>query len=154
MNFELSEEHKMIQQAAREFAQELKAGVIARDEEAKFPFDFVKKMGELGFMGIMTPEEYGGAGMDTLAYVLALEEIAKIDASAAVIMSAHNSLVLWGLNEYGSEEQKRKYLVPLAQGQKLGAFALSEPEAGSDASSQHTLAEDKGDHYVLNGTKN
>lgn len=154
MNFELSEEHKMIQQAAREFAQELKAGVIARDEEAKFPFDFVKKMGELGFMGIITPEEYGGAGMDTLAYVLALEEIAKIDASAAVIMSAHNSLVLWGLNEYGSEEQKRKYLVPLAQGQKLGAFALSEPEAGSDASSQHTLAEDKGDHYVLNGTKN
>ena len=154
MNFELSEEHKMIQQAAREFAQELKAGVIARDEEAKFPFDFVKKMGELGFMGIMTPEEYGGAGMDTLAYVLALEEIAKIDASAAVIMSAHNSLVLWGLNEYGSEEQKRKYLVPLAQGQKLGAFALSEPEAGSDASSQHTLAEDKGDHYLLNGTKN
>ena len=154
MNFELSEEHKMIQQAAREFAQELKAGVIARDEEAKFPFDFVKKMGELGFMGIMTPEEYGGAGMDTLAYVLALEEIAKIDASAAVIMSAHNSLVLWGLNEYGSEDQKRKYLVPLAQGQKLGAFALSEPEAGSDASSQHTLAEDKGDHYVLNGTKN
>lgn len=154
MNFELSEEHKMIQQAAREFAQELKASVIARDEEAKFPFDFVKKMGELGFMGIMTPEEYGGAGMDTLAYVLALEEIAKIDASAAVIMSAHNSLVLWGLNEYGSEEQKRKYLVPLAQGQKLGAFALSEPEAGSDASSQHTLAEDKGDHYVLNGTKN
>lgn len=154
MNFELSEEHKMIQQAAREFAQELKAGVIARDEEAKFPFDFVKKMGELGFMGIMTPEEYGGAGMDTLAYVLALEEIAKIDASAAVIISAHNSLVLWGLNEYGSEEQKRKYLVPLAQGQKLGAFALSEPEAGSDASSQHTLAEDKGDHYVLNGTKN
>lgn len=154
MNFELSEEHKMIQQAAREFAQELKASVIARDEEAKFPFDFVKKMGELGFMGIMTPEEYGGAGMDTLAYVLALEEIAKIDASAAVIMSAHNSLVLWGLNEYGSEEQKRKHLVPLAQGQKLGAFALSEPEAGSDASSQHTLAEDKGDHYVLNGTKN
>ena len=154
MNFELTEEHKMIQQAAREFAQELKTGVIARDEEAKFPFDFLKKMGELGFMGIMTPEEYGGAGMDTLAYVLALEEIAKIDASAAVIMSAHNSLVLWGLNEYGSEEQKRKYLVPLAQGQKLGAFALSEPEAGSDASSQHTLAEDKGDHYVLNGTKN
>ncbi|GGE09401.1 MULTISPECIES: acyl-CoA dehydrogenase [Sphingobacterium] len=154
MNFELSEEHKMIRAAAREFAQELKAGVIERDEHAKFPTDFVKQMGELGFMGIMVPEQYGGAGMDTLAYVLALEEIAKIDASAAVIMSAHNSLVLFGLNEFGTEEQKQKYLKPLASGEKLGAFALSEPEAGSDASSQHTLAEDKGDHYVLNGTKN
>lgn len=154
MNFELSEEHKMIRAAAREFAQELKAGAIERDELAKFPTEFVKKMGELGLMGIMTPEEYGGAGMDTLAYVLALEEIAKIDASAAVIMSAHNSLVLYGLNEFGSEEQKQKYLKPLASGQKLGAFALSEPEAGSDASSQHTLAEDKGDYYLLNGTKN
>lgn len=154
MNFELSEEHKMIRDAAREFAQELKAGVIQRDEEAKFPFEFVKKMGELGFMGIMVPEEYGGAGLDTLAYVLVLEEIAKIDASSAVILSAHNSLVLWGLNEYGSKEQKLKYLVPLAEGKKLGAFALSEPEAGSDASSQHTTAEDKGDHYILNGTKN
>ncbi|WP_149527253.1 acyl-CoA dehydrogenase [Sphingobacterium hotanense] len=154
MQFELSEEHRMIQEAAREFAQELKPGVIERDEHAKFPSDFVKKMGELGFMGIMVPEQYGGAGMDTLAYVLALEEIAKIDASAAVIMSAHNSLVLYGLNEYGTEEQKQKYLVPLAKGEKLGAFALSEPEAGSDASSQHTTAEDKGDHYLLNGTKN
>ncbi|WP_293934126.1 acyl-CoA dehydrogenase [Sphingobacterium sp. UBA6645] len=154
MQFELSEEHKMIQEAAREFAQELKPGVIERDEHAKFPSEFVKKMGELGFMGIMVPEQYGGAGMDTLAYVLALEEIAKIDASAAVIMSAHNSLVLYGLNEYGTEEQKQKYLVPLAKGEKLGAFALSEPEAGSDASSQHTTAEDKGDHYLLNGTKN
>ena len=154
MNFELSEEHIMIRDAAREFAQELKAGVIERDELAKFPTEFVKKMGELGFMGIMTPEAYGGAGMDTLAYVLALEEIAKIDASAAVIMSAHNSLVLYGLNEYGTEEQKQKFLKPLASGEKLGAFALSEPEAGSDASSQHTIAEDKGDHYLLNGTKN
>lgn len=154
MNFDLSEEHKMIRDAAREFAQELKPGVIDRDEKALFPFDFVKKMGELGFMGIMVPEEYGGAGMDTLAYVLALEEIAKIDASAAVIMSAHNSLVLWGLNAYGTEEQKQKYLKPLASGEKLGAFALSEPEAGSDASSQHTTAEDKGDYYLLNGTKN
>ncbi|MCA5005169.1 acyl-CoA dehydrogenase [Sphingobacterium bovistauri] len=154
MHFELSEEHKIIRAAAREFAQELKVGIIERDEEAKFPYQFVKKMGELGFMGIMVPEQYGGAGLDTLAYVLALEEIAKIDASAAVILSAHNSLVIWGLNEYGSEEQKQKYLVPLAKGEKLGAFALSEPEAGSDASSQHTTAEDKGDYYLLNGTKN
>ncbi|GGH29156.1 acyl-CoA dehydrogenase [Sphingobacterium alkalisoli] len=154
MYFELSEEHKMIRNAAREFAQELKAGAIQRDEEATFPFQFVKKMGELGFMGMMIPEQYGGAGLDTLAYVLALEEIAKIDASTAVILSAHNSLVLWGLNEYGTEEQKQKYLVPLAKGEKLGAFALSEPEAGSDASSQHTIAEDQSDYYLLNGTKN
>jgi alkylation response protein AidB-like acyl-CoA dehydrogenase len=144
----------MIREAAREFAQSLKTGVIERDEKAIFPSEFVHQMAELGFMGIMVPEEYGGAGMDTLAYILVLEEIAKIDASTAVIMSAHNSLVLWGLNQYGTEEQKRKYLVPLASGQKLGAFALSEPEAGSDASSQHTIAEDKGDHYLLNGTKN
>lgn len=154
MNFELSEEHKMIREAAREFAQELKAGVIQRDEEAKFPFEFIKTMADLGFMGIMVPEQYGGSGLDTLAYVLVLEEIAKIDASTAVILSAHNSLVLWGLNEFGSEEQKQKYLVPLAKGEKLGAFALSEPEAGSDASSQHTTAEEKDDHYLLNGTKN
>ena len=154
MNFELSEEHKMIRDAAREFAQELKTEVIKRDEEAKFPFEFVNQMAELGFFGIMTPEQYGGAGLDTLAYVLVLEEIAKIDASTAVILSAHNSLVLWGLNEYGTEDQKQKYLVPLAKGEKLGAFALSEPEAGSDASSQHTQAIDKGDHYLLNGTKN
>lgn len=154
MNFELSEEHKMIRAAAREFAQELKHGVIARDEEAKFPHEFMPQMGALGFMGIMVPPQYGGSGLDTLAYVLVLEEIAKIDASTAVILSAHNSLVLWGLNAYGTEEQKLKYLVPLAKGEKLGAFALSEPEAGSDASSQHTTAEDKGDYYLLNGTKN
>ncbi|MFD2599967.1 acyl-CoA dehydrogenase [Sphingobacterium corticis] len=154
MNFKLSEEHIMIRDAAREFAQELKAGVIERDEKAQFPHDFMKKMADLGFMGIMTPEAYGGAGLDTLAYVLVLEEIAKIDASSAVILSAHNSLVLWGLNEYGTEEQKQKFLKPLAIGEKLGAFALSEPEAGSDASSQHTTAEDRGDHYLLNGTKN
>ncbi|MFZ4863632.1 acyl-CoA dehydrogenase [Sphingobacterium sp. Mn56C] len=154
MYFELSEEHKMIREAAREFAQGLKTGVIERDEAALFPYAAVKAMGELGFMGLMVPEAYGGAGMDTLAYVLALEEIAKIDASAAVIMSAHNSLVLWGLNAYGTEAQKQKYLIPLATGEKLGAFALSEPEAGSDASSQHTLAADKGDYYLLNGTKN
>lgn len=154
MNFQLSEEHQMIREAAREFAQELKAGVIERDEKALFPFEFMKQMGELGFMGIMTPEEFGGAGLDTLAYTLVLEEIAKIDASTAVILSAHNSLVLWGLNQYGTEEQKLKYLIPLAKGEKLGAFALSEPEAGSDASSQHTIAEDKGNYYLLNGTKN
>lgn len=154
MHFELSEEHKMIRSAAREFAQELKLGVIQRDEDAKFPYEFVEKMGKLGFMGIMTAVEYGGAGMDTLAYVLAIEEIAKIDASTAVIMSAHNSLVLWGLETYGTEEQKQKYLIPLAKGERLGAFALSEPEAGSDASSQHTIATDQGDHYLLNGTKN
>lgn len=154
MHFELSEEHRMIREAAREFAQELKPGVIERDELAKFPFDFVKKMGQLGFMGMMVPEEYGGAGMDTLAYVLVLEEIAKIDASAAVIMSAHNSLVCYGLNAFGTEEQKQKYLKPLASGEKLGAFALSEPEAGSDATSQHTTAIDMGDYYLLNGTKN
>lgn len=154
MDFKLSDEHKMIRAAAREFAKELKSGVIQRDEDAQFPFEFIKQMAELGFMGIMTPEKYGGAGLDTLAYVLVLEEVAKIDASTAVVLSAHNSLVLWGLNEYGTEEQKQKYLVPLAKGEKLGAFALSEPEAGSDASSQHTTAEDKGDHYLLNGTKN
>ncbi len=154
MNFELSEEHKMIRDAAKEFAQELKKEVIQRDEKAEFPTEFIKKMGDLGFMGIMTAEKYGGAGMDAQAYVLALEEIAKIDASTAVIMSAHNSLVLWGLEAYGTEEQKQQYLVPLAKGEKLGAFALSEPEAGSDASSQHTTATDQGDHYLLNGTKN
>lgn len=154
MNFELSEEHKMIRDAAREFAQELKKEVIQRDEKAEFPTEFIKKMGDLGFMGIMTSEKYGGAGMDAQAYVLALEEIAKVDASTAVIMSAHNSLVLWGLEAYGTEEQKQQYLIPLAKGEKLGAFALSEPEAGSDASSQHTTAADMGDHYLLNGTKN
>lgn len=154
MHFELTEEHQMIRQTARDFAQTLKEGVIARDEDAIFPTEFVSQMGELGFMGMMVDERYNGAGMDTLAYVLALEEIAKIDASTAVIMSAHNSLVLYGLAAFGTEEQKEKYLKPLAAGQKLGAFALSEPEAGSDATSQHTTAIDCGDHYVLNGTKN
>ncbi|EFK59441.1 acyl-CoA dehydrogenase [Sphingobacterium spiritivorum] len=155
MIFELSEEHKMIQAAARDFAQQdLKPGVIERDELAKFPYEHVKQMGQLGFMGMMVDPKYGGAGMDTLAYTLVLEELARIDASAAVIMSANNSLVCYGLDAFGTEEQKNKYLYPLASGEKLGAFALSEPEAGSDATSQHTLAEDKGDHYLLNGTKN
>ncbi|MGJ1195212.1 acyl-CoA dehydrogenase [Sphingobacterium spiritivorum] len=155
MIFELSEEHKMIQAAARDFAQQdLKPGVIERDELAKFPYEHVKQMGQLGFMGMMVDPQYGGAGMDTLAYTLVLEELARIDASAAVIMSANNSLVCYGLDAFGTEEQKNKYLYPLASGEKLGAFALSEPEAGSDATSQHTIAEDKGDHYLLNGTKN
>jgi len=154
MDFELSEEKKMIRETAREFAQKLKAQVIQRDEQAIFPTEFIKEMGDLGFMGMMIPQQYGGAGLDTLSYVLVVEEIAKIDASAAVIISAHNSLVLFGINEYGTEMQKEKYLKPLALGQKLGAFALSEPEAGSDASSQHTTAKDMGDYYLLNGTKN
>ena len=155
MNFELNEEHLMIRDAAREFAKaELAADAVERDEESKFPFRQVKMMGELGFMGMMVSPEYGGGGMDTVSYVLAMEEIAKVDASAAVIMSVQNSLVNWGLHEYGSEAQKQKYLVPLATGQKLGAFCLSEPEAGSDATQQKTTAIDMGDHYVLNGTKN
>ncbi len=155
MNFELNEEYSMIQEAARDFAQQdLKPGVIERDEKALFPYDQVKKMGELGFMGMMVDSKYGGAGLDALAYTLVLEEIAKIDASAAVIMSVNNSLVCYGLEAFGSEEQKEKYLRPLASGEKLGAFALSEPEAGSDATSQHTTAIDQGDHYLLNGTKN
>ncbi|ADY53356.1 acyl-CoA dehydrogenase domain-containing protein [Pseudopedobacter saltans DSM 12145] len=155
MDFNLSEEHQMIVQAARDFAQtELKPGVIERDEKQYFPTEFVKKMGELGFMGMMVDPIYGGAGLDAVSYVLALEELAKIDASAAVIMSANNSLVCFGLEKYGTEAQKRKYLFPLASGQQLGAFALSEPEAGSDATSQHTTAIDMGDHYLLNGTKN
>lgn len=155
MNFELSEEHLMIQKAARDFAQnELKPGVIERDENQKFPVDQVRKMGSLGFLGMMVDPTYGGGGMDTISYVLAMEEISKVDASAAVIMSVNNSLVCWGLEEYGTEEQKQKYLIPLAKGNILGAFCLSEPEAGSDATSQHTTAVDAGDHYVLNGTKN
>lgn len=155
MNFELNEEYSMIQEAARDFAQQdLKPGVIERDEKALFPYDQVKKMGELGFMGMMVDSKYGGAGLDALAYTLVLEEIAKIDASAAVIMSVNNSLVCYGLEAFGTEEQKEKYLRPLASGEKLGAFALSEPEAGSDATSQHTTAIDQGDHYLLNGTKN
>lgn len=155
MNFQLNEEYSMIQEAARDFAQQdLKPGVIERDEKALFPYDQVKKMGELGFMGMMVDSKYGGAGLDALAYTLVLEEIAKIDASAAVIMSVNNSLVCYGLEAFGTEEQKEKYLRPLASGEKLGAFALSEPEAGSDATSQHTTAIDQGDHYLLNGTKN
>lgn len=145
----------MIQQAARDFAQnELLPGVIERDEHQKFPAEQIKKLGELGMMGIMVDPKYGGAGMDTVSYVLAMEEISKIDASASVCMSVNNSLVCWGLEAYGTEEQKQKYLVPLATGQVIGAFLLSEPEAGSDATSQRTTAIDMGDHYLLNGTKN
>lgn len=155
MNFELTEEHLAVQQAAREFAQtELLPGVIERDEKQQFPAEQVRKMGELGFMGMMVDPKYGGGGMDTISYVLAMEEISKIDASASVCMSVNNSLVCWGLEKFGTEEQKEKYLKPLAMGEKIGAFCLSEPEAGSDATSQKTTAEDKGDHYLLNGTKN
>lgn len=151
----LTEEQLAVRDAARDFAQNnLWEGIIERDNEAKFPYDSIKKMAELGFMGMMVPEQYGGSGLDTVSYVLALEEIAKVDASAAVAMSVNNSLVCWGLEKYGNEEQKRKYLTPLAKGEVLGAFCLSEPEAGSDATSQKTIAEDKGDYYVLNGTKN
>ncbi|MFN5705220.1 MAG: acyl-CoA dehydrogenase [bacterium] len=155
MHFQLSEEHLMIQQAARDFAQnELKPGVIERDELQKFPAEQIKKLGELGFMGMMVDPKYGGAGLDAVSYVLAMEELSKIDASASVAVSVNNSLVCYGIEAYGSEEQKMKYLVPLASGQKLGAFCLSEPEAGSDATMQRTTAEDKGDHYLINGTKN
>jgi alkylation response protein AidB-like acyl-CoA dehydrogenase len=155
MDFQLSEEHVMIQQAARDFAQnELKPGVIERDEHQKFPAEQVKQMAELGFMGMMVDPAYGGAGLDTISYTLVLEELSKVDASAAVIVSVNNSLVCFGLEKYGTEEQKQKYLTPLASGEKLGAFCLSEPEAGSDATSQHTTAIDMGDHYLLNGTKN
>jgi len=160
MVFQLSEEHLMIQQAARDFARaECLPGVIERDEKQKFPREQVLKLADLGFLGMMVKTEYGGAGMDTVSYVLAMEEISKIDASTSVCMSVNNSLVCFGLQEYGTEEQKQKYLVPLAQGKKdgelyIGAFLLSEPEAGSDATSQRTIAEDKGDHYLLNGTKN
>ncbi|MCD9854608.1 acyl-CoA dehydrogenase family protein [Epilithonimonas sp. JDS] len=155
MDFNLTEEQQMIQQAARDFAQaELLQGVIERDNEQKFPYDAVKKMGEMGFLGMMVDPKYGGAGLDSISYVLAMEEIAKIDASAAVVMSVNNSLVCAGIEKFASEEQKMKYLVPLASGEVIGAFALSEPEAGSDATSQSTTAEDKGDYYLLNGTKN
>ena len=155
MNFDLSEEHLMIQKAARDFAQErLLPGVIERDEKQYFPDELVQEMGELGFMGMMVDPQYGGSGMDAISYVLAMEEISKVDASAAVIMSVNNSLVCAGLEKYGSEEQKQKFLKPLATGQKVGAFCLSEPEAGSDATSQRTTAEDKGDYYLVNGTKN
>ena len=155
MNFELTEEQLMIRDAARDFARtELSPGVIDRDENSKFPTEQVKKMGELGLLGMMVDPKYGGGGMDMVSYVIAIEEIAKIDASAAVIMSANNSLVCWGLEEYGSEEQKQKYLTKLSTGEVIGAFALSEPEAGSDATKQHTTAIEKEDHYLLNGTKN
>lgn len=155
MNFELTEEHIAVRDAARDFAQNvLKPGVIERDTHQKFPAEEIKQLGELGFMGMMVSPEYGGSGMDTLSYVIAMEEISKIDASTSVCMSVNNSLVCWGLEKYGTEEQKRKYLVPLAKGEKIGAFCLSEPEAGSDATSQRTTAIDMGDHYLLNGTKN
>lgn len=155
MDFKLTEEHEMIRQAARDFANnELKPGVIERDEKQEFPKEQVKKMGELGFMGMMASPEYGGGGMDTISYVLAMEELSKIDASASVVVSVNNSLVCWGLDTYGTKEQKEKYLSKLTTGEKIGAFCLSEPEAGSDATSQKTTAIDKGDHYVINGTKN
>ena len=155
MNFELTEEHLAVKEAARDFAQNiLKPGVIERDNQQKFPAEEIKQLGELGFMGMMVDPKYGGSGMDTLAYVLAMEEISKVDASTSVCMSVNNSLVCWGLETFGSEEQKQKYLVPLAKGEKIGAFCLSEPEAGSDATSQRTTAVDMGDYYLLNGTKN
>ena len=145
----------MIRQAARDFAQHvLKPGVIDRDREMRYPYEEVKQMGELGFLGMMVSPEYGGGGMDTMSYVLAMEEISKVDSSCSVIMSVNNSLVCWGLEQFGTEEQKRKYLPDLASGRKIGAFCLSEPEAGSDATSQRTTAEDMGDYYLLNGTKN
>ncbi len=155
LNFNLSEEHLAVQEAARDFAQnELLPGIVERDNEARFPAEQVKRMGELGFMGMMVSPDYGGGGMDTVSYVLAMEEISKVDASASVIMSVNNSLVCYGLEAYGTEEQKQMYLTRLATGESIGAFCLSEPEAGSDATSQATTAEDKGDFYLLNGTKN
>ncbi len=155
MDFNLTEEHLMIRDAARDFAQtELLPGVIERDNKQEFPDELVRKMGELGFLGIMVDPKYGGSGMDTFSYVLIMEELSKIDASASVIVSVNNSLVCYGLEKYGSEEQKQKYLTKLATGQSVGAFCLSEPEAGSDATSQKTTAIDMGDHYVINGTKN
>jgi len=155
MNFSLTEEHLMIQEAARDFAQtELLPGVIERDNKQEFPDELVKKMGTLGFMGIMVDPKYGGSGMDATSYVIVMEELSKIDASASVIVSVNNSLVCFGLEAFGNEAQKQKYLTKLATGEFVGAFCLSEPEAGSDATSQATTAEDKGDHYVINGTKN
>jgi alkylation response protein AidB-like acyl-CoA dehydrogenase len=155
MNFDYSETQLMIRDTARRFAQdELAATAIERDEKEEFPYDAVKKLGELGFMGMMVPEEYGGSGLDTVSYVLAMEEISKVDASCGVIMSVNNSLVCHGLYKWGNEEQRRKFLVPLASGKKLGAFALSEPEAGSDASNQRTVAVKDGNDYIINGTKN
>lgn len=155
MDFGLTEEHLMIRDAARDFAKtELLPGVIERDNLQKFPKEQVKKMGELGFLGMMASPKYGGGGMDTISYVLVMEELSKVDASSSVIVSVNNSLVCWGLDTYGNEAQKEKYLTKLTTGESIGAFCLSEPEAGSDATSQKTTAVDKGDHYVLNGTKN
>ncbi|MEX0288329.1 MAG: acyl-CoA dehydrogenase [Flavobacteriaceae bacterium] len=155
MDFTLSEEQLMIQQAARDFAQtELLPGIIERDDAQEFPAEQVKKMGELGFLGMMVDPKYGGSGLDTLSYVITMEELSKVDASASVIVSVNNSLVCWGIESFGTEEQKMKYLTRLASGACIGAFCLSEPEAGSDATSQKTTAIDHGDHYVLNGTKN
>lgn len=155
MNFQFTEEQLMIQQAARDYAQrELIQDVIERDEKGIFPTKHIKALGELGFMGMMVGPEYDGGGMDCISYVLAIEELSKIDASVGVVLSVNNSLVCYGINSYGTEEQKQKYLRPLAKGEKIGAFLLSEPEAGSDATSQRTTAIDKGDHYLLNGTKN
>lgn len=155
MNFEFTEEQIAVRDAARDFAQNvLKPGVIERDEKQQFPTEEIKQLGELGFLGMMVDPKYGGSGMDTVSYVLAMEEISKVDASCSVVMSVNNSLVCWGIEQFGTEEQKQKYLVPLAKGEIIGAFCLSEPEAGSDATSQRTTAEDKGDHYLLNGTKN
>src|SRR6478609_2652944 len=155
MDFQFSEEQLAVQAAARDFAQtELLPGVLERDEHQKFPTEQIKKLGELGFLGMMVDPKYGGSGMDTISYVLAMEELSKVDASASVVVSVNNSLVCWGLEHYGSEEQKQKYLVPMASGQVHGAFLLSEPEAGSDATSQKTTAIDMGDHYLMNGTKN
>ncbi len=155
LNFNLSEEHLAVKEAARDFAQnELLPGILERDNEQKFDPKLLKRMGELGFMGMMVAPEYGGGGMDTVSYVLAMEELSKVDASASVMVSVNNSLVCYGLEAFGTEEQKRKYLTPLASGEIVGAFCLSEPEAGSDATSQHTTAEDKGDYYLVNGTKN
>jgi len=155
MNFELTEEQIAVRDAARDFAQNiLKPGVIARDNEQRFPKEEIKQLAELGFMGMMVSPEYGGSGMDTLSYVLAIEELSKVDASTSVCMSVNNSLVCWGLEKYCTEDQKQKFLVPLATGEKIGAFCLSEPEAGSDATSQRTTAIDMGDYYLLNGTKN
>ena len=155
MNFDLTEEQKAVRDAARDFAQNvLKPGVIERDREQKFPTEEIKQLGELGFLGMMVSPKYGGGGMDAVSYVLAMEEISKVDASCSVVMSVNNSLVCWGLEEFANEEQKMKYLMPLAKGEKIGAFCLSEPEAGSDATSQRTTAIDMGDHYLLNGTKN
>jgi alkylation response protein AidB-like acyl-CoA dehydrogenase len=155
MNFELTEEQIAVRDAAREFAQtKLLPGVIERDENQTFPAEQIKELGELGFLGMMVDPKYGGSGMDAVSYVLAMEEISKVDASCSVVMSVNNSLVCWGLETFGTEEQKEKYLKPLATGEIIGAFCLSEPEAGSDATSQQTTAIDKGNHYLLNGTKN